>query len=331
MNNTIYGNTKVKRHIKYAVEQDLPVLIVGETGTGKTTIVKDIAEKSNQQWIRFNLTGETTVDEFLGKYVLEDKQTKWEDGVLLNAMKNGHWLIVDEINVALPEILFVLHSLLDDEKAVMVANHNGEVVKPHKNFRFFGTMNPVDEYAGTKDLNKAFKSRFGMILEMSYPPAKTEAKILHEKTGIDKDLASRLVDVGISTRKAKKDNQVFYTCSTRDLLQWANLVDALGVDDAFEVAVLNKANGDRDTMVKLYKEVFKTYEEAEKQGFKTNYDYYREEQQKLEERELEFKKRKNTIRKEIKEEIIRVLEGKEEDNVIETMTETLKQASEALA
>lgn len=316
---TILGHDDTKTNLKVAIDMSMPVLLVGDTGTGKTTIVKDIADDYGKQWIRFNLTGETTVDEFVGKYVLEDKSTKWEDGILLTAMKQGYWLIVDEINVALPEILFVLHSLLDDERAVMVANHLGEVVKPHPEFRFFGTMNPVDEYAGTKDLNKAFKSRFGMILNMGYPEAKVEAEVVAAKGGVDSETASKIVDTGVLIRKAKLANKVYYTCSTRDLIQWASLVDTLGIKTAFEVAVLSKANGDHDKVVQIFSDTVQTYTEAAKQGFKLNYDYYQEEHTKLESAKAEFAKSRDVVREELKAQVIKALGGNEDNALIDAL------------
>lgn len=260
---TILGQDKIKKHLKVAIEANMPVLLVGDTGTGKTTIVKDLADKVQKTWVRFNLTGETTVEEFVGKYTLSNGETQWQDGVLLSAMKQGHWLIVDEVNVALPEILFVLHSLLDDERAVMVANHDGEVVKPHEQFRFFATMNPVDEYAGTKDLNKAFKSRFGMILNMDYPTPRFETAILESKGQVDGQLAAKLVDIAVTLRKAKKAGQIFYTCSTRDLLQVAALAKPLGIAEAIKVAIVSKANGDGRAVIDLIKRIDQAYAQVE--------------------------------------------------------------------
>ncbi len=175
-----------------------------------------------------------------------------------------------KVNVALPEILFVLQSLLDDERAVLAANHNGEIVKPHANFRFFATMNPVDEYAGTKDLNKALKSRFGMILNLEYPSPRQEQAILVSKGGIDQSLAARLVDLAVAIRKAKEKAEVFYTCSTRDLLQVAELSKHLPIDQAISLTIVNKANGDGKAIKAIVKSLFAEYQTIEKATGTTN-------------------------------------------------------------
>lgn len=303
----IVGQDHNKKMLNIAISKDLPVLLIGETGTGKTSIIREQAIVRKADWVRFNLTGETTVDEFVGKYELEGGKTVWRDGILLQAMKKGQWLIVDEINVALPEILFVLHSLLDDDKFVVVASHSGEVIKPHKEFRFFATMNPTDEYAGTKELNKAFQSRFSMVLKLHYPDNETESRIVQDKTGVDASTANKMADVAAALRKAKEEDKIFYTCSTRDLLQWGNLVNELDLEDAFIVSILNKANGDADAMVQIYDKIVGKHIALEKKGYTLSIDWFTKEAKKIETERAKFEDDKESIRREITEQIVRKL------------------------
>jgi MoxR-like ATPase len=320
----IVGQEHNQKMLEVAIKNNLPVLLIGETGTGKTSIIREQAIERKMPWIRFNLTGETTVDEFVGKYELEGGKTVWRDGILLQAMKEGKWLIVDEINVALPEILFVLHSLLDDDKFVVVASHAGEVVTPHENFRFFATMNPVDEYAGTKELNKAFQSRFNMILLVDYPDNATEARIVHDKTGVAITDANKMADIAVALRLAKEKEEIFYTCSTRDLLQWGHLIKDLGMEDAFMVSVLNKANGDKEKIVTLYDKIAGKYLNLEKAGYTLSLDWFEAEAKKLEKAKAEFKTNKAKVRADITKEIIESLtKGK-------TLPATATEAKEVL-
>jgi len=283
----IVGQRKVYSLLQMAADHDMPALLIGETGTGKTSIIQDIANCRGQEWRRFNLTGDTTVDEFVGKYELEAGQTVWRDGILLQAMKSGQWLIVDEINVALPEILFALHSLLDDDKFVVVAGHNGEVVRPHKDFRFFATMNPVEEYAGTKELNKAFKSRFNIVMLMTYPPKEDEIQIVHQHTGLDKLHIAKMVDVATTIREAKAKDQVFYTCSTRDLIHWAKVTNLTDLETGFTVSVLHKADSDRKVLVTIYDQIIAKYNGMEEQigTDKLTIDWFQENLQRIDESE----------------------------------------------
>jgi len=320
----VIGQDHNKKLLKVAIEKDFPILLIGETGTAKTTIIREQAIAQKHDWIRFNLTGETTVDEFVGKYELEGGKTVWRDGILLQAMKKGQWLIVDEVNVALPEILFVLHSLLDDDKFVVVASHAGEVIRPEKGFRFFATMNPVDEYAGTKELNKAFQSRFPMVLHLDYPDNKVETRIVTDKSGVPETTAVKMADVANAIRKLKKEEKIFYTCSTRDLIQWGKLISAgLKPGDAFAVSIVNKANGDKDEILKVYKSIMDAYFtlETASGGVELSYEYFAREQANLEEQRKEFLAKEDAVRKQITEEIIDSLSKKKptKEEVIENV------------
>lgn len=169
--NTIYVDKGYRDTLEKAVTNNLPVLMIGDTGCGKTTIVRELAQRKGIELYRLNLTGQTGVDEFLGKWLASpEKGTYWLDGLLIKAMKEGKWLVLDEINMALPEILSALHSLLDDDRKVVMKEFDGSTIYPHPDFRLFATMNPEDEYAGTKELNKAFLSRFPVVMNIPYSP-----------------------------------------------------------------------------------------------------------------------------------------------------------------
>jgi len=265
----IIGQSAVLEEIELSAERDLPALLIGETGVGKTSMVRYVAEKNKKKCVRFNLNGETTVDEFVGRWTLVNGQTVYQEGILIEALRNGWWIVVDEINSALPEILFTLHPLLDDDKFIMLSNKDNEIVKPHKDFRFFGTMNPCEEYSGTKDMNKAFMSRFPIVIEVDYPNKNDEVEIIKQKGEVKEETARMMVDVGLEIRKRKEKEELYYSCSTRDLIQWGKLSKNFDINRSFILSVLNKASKEErskifdilNSTVKQYssfKEVLKT-------------------------------------------------------------------------
>jgi midasin (ATPase involved in ribosome maturation) len=121
--------------------------------------------KTNNGLRRVNLNGATTVDEFLGKMLINEQGTYWVDGVLVSAMQAGDWILLDEINACLPEIAFCLHSLLDDDRMVVLMEYDGRIVRPHPDFRLFASMNPSEEgrYSGTKTL-KSLLDQFPIVI-----------------------------------------------------------------------------------------------------------------------------------------------------------------------
>lgn len=226
--------------IKMAVKHKLNVLLKGDTGCGKTTVVKYLAAKSKNGHRRVNLNGETTVDDLVGKYKLnKEREMVWIDGVLTECMRKGLWFCCDEVNAALPEVKFVLHSALDDDRYIVLTQKDGEIVKAHPDFRFFGTMN--ESYAGTHTLNRAFEDRFGIAVRCLYPTKANEVKIILKKTEHpNKDTVDKMVTLANKCRMMFKKEEISTPFSTRRLLDWAVADQVFGTLEAFRVTCLNK-------------------------------------------------------------------------------------------
>lgn len=215
-------------YLALAAKDNLPTLIIGPTGSGKTTAVRKLAEKASRPYRRANLNGGTTADDLVGRTLLNEKGTYWVDGILIDAMRKGHWMVIDELNAAGPDVLFALHSLLDDDQMIVLLENNNEVVRPHEDFRLFATMNPSGDYAGTREMSKALISRFPLVLTANYPKEAEEVVILTERTGIKEDIATALVKIATDSRDAHKKATMDFPFSTRDLLNTAKIAESLG-------------------------------------------------------------------------------------------------------
>lgn len=214
-------NQRILEQVSIAIRENMPVLLIGDTGSGKTSLVRYLADKTNNAFRRVNHNGGTTTDDIVGRILVNEKGTYWVDGVLVDAMRKGYWYLADEINIASPEINFVYHSLLDDDGYVVLAEKDGEVIRPHPNFKFFGAMNPPADYAGSKEMNKALLSRF-LVVKTDFPEPKVEREILKERTGVDGRVAKKMVKFANEVRSSKK---IDYILSTRDLIMWAFLYE----------------------------------------------------------------------------------------------------------
>lgn len=228
-----------------SINQKTPVLLIGETGTGKTSMIRHLAFNTDNAFVRVNHHGGTDVSDILGKFLIDEKGTKWVDGLLIEAMKNGYWYLADEINAASAEINFAYHSLLDDDAQVVLVEKGNEVVRPHPNFRFFGAMNPPTDYAGAKELNKALLSRFQVVM-VDYAPPKVEQKIIADRTGIEEGVAEKMVKFASEIRVNKSKGLYQFTLSTRDLIMWANNFKYFGEKfiPSAQTSILNKVNAD---------------------------------------------------------------------------------------
>lgn len=238
-----------------AIKNNLPTLLIGESGTGKTSAIRFLADKTKNGLRRVNLNGGTTADELIGRLLINEKGTYWVDGVLTEAMRNGDWIVLDEINAALPEVLFVLQSILDDDGyLVLTEKDDKEIVQKHPNFRLFATCNPP-EYAGTKEMNKALLSRFAICISTDFPSKTKETEIIeyHLGTAIAKqDLTEKLILMAESTRKAKTLGTADYAINTRDILNTLKLtIQLISPVNALMLAFGNKLEASDQKAVQM--------------------------------------------------------------------------------
>lgn len=252
-----------------AIEADEPAMLVGPTGCGKNALVDQLAAVLNQPVTRINLHGDVRAADFLGEKRVEiDPATNqsvvvWKDGALPRAMRNGHWLLLDEMDAAPPAILFVLQSVLEKGHRLVLTGNGGEVVNPHPRFRLIATANTLGRgdnsglYAGTNILNEAFLDRFGVVVQASYAKPEVEAEILKARANLTPDMAKRMVAVATKVREGMAAEQCFCTFSTRRLIAWATkarrmieggMAPEKAVGKAAGLAVLNKLD-DNDRKV----------------------------------------------------------------------------------
>ena len=236
--------------IMSGINKNKHILLRGPTGCGKTATIRYLATKTNNPYRRMQLNGSTNIDNFVGRYILTSNGTEWRDGVLVEAMKKGQWLVLDELNMALPEIIAVLNAVMDDDGQLLVDDHENETILKHPNFRLFACINPTEEYVGTKELNRALIDRFGMVLEFNYPRAEIEKKIIIQHTKLDpqfgkvdgrKSIVDRMIELSQIIREKYQKQELIFNCSTRQLIQWGDLVYELGVKSAAQVTLLAKA------------------------------------------------------------------------------------------
>ncbi len=237
-------DANVIKGVKTCVEMNESILFIGETGTGKTTLINELAKEKKTELVRVSLNGATSTADILGKMLAKDGSTYWQDGVLVSAMKKGHWIVFDEINACLPEVLFALHSLLDDDRKVTLIEKDGEIIRPVPEFRFFACMNPSENYAGTKETNMALMSRFGGVFHIAVFPTHHELAVL-ERNKVKKDIATKLVNLASELRKMREKGDLYTFVSTRDIIQAGKLATGgLDMGMSIEFAMLNKMTQD---------------------------------------------------------------------------------------
>lgn len=218
--------------VALAVESHEPVLIVGPTGCGKSELIRELAAVANRPLRRQNLHGDIRAADFVGERTIEvtdagASHVVWRDGILVDAMRRGHWLLLDEIDAGPAHILFVLQAVLERNGRLVLPGNGGEIVVPHPNFHVFATANTLGRgddaglYSGTNVLNEAFLDRFGVVLQVDYPAPEAEALIVARAGMMPIAMATRMVDIAVAVREAAAKETCFCTLSTRRLIAWA--------------------------------------------------------------------------------------------------------------
>lgn len=244
------------------------ILLTGHTGTGKTSMVQQIAARIRQPVLRVNLNGQATIGDFVGLWTLKGGDTVWVDGALPMAMRRGYWVILDEIDYAEPHILACLNSVLEEDGILTLKEKGHEVIHPHKHFRLFSTANTVGVmqdfrtlYQGTNLLNEAFVDRWHVHL-VDYPSVAQESLIVRKKfPSIEKDTVERMVKCAHMSREAFRREELTCTFSTRRLLSWGEAMSRLKLEKkpttAAAKAVMPKITVDNAAVIeKLMGRVF---------------------------------------------------------------------------
>lgn len=202
-----------------------PVLIQGPTSAGKTSAVEFLARQTGHRFVRINNHEHTDIQEYLGTYVT-DPQTGnlvFQEGLLVTAVRQGHWIVLDELNLAPTDVLEALNRLLDDNRELVIPETQ-EVIKPHPNFILFATQNPPGLYAGRKVLSRAFRNRFLEVHFDDVPKDELET-ILCQRCAIAPTYAKKIVQVFEELRHRRQASRVFESKSSfatlRDLFRWA--------------------------------------------------------------------------------------------------------------
>lgn len=222
---TPYVERNLLNLVRATSTRRFPILIQGPTSAGKTSMIEFLAEYSGNKFVRINNHEHTDLQEYLGTYISgSDGKLKFQEGLLVQAMRQGHWIVLDELNLAPTDILEALNRLLDDNRELLIPETQ-EIVRPHENFMLFATQNPPGLYGGRKVLSRAFRNRF---LELHYddiPEDELEHILQKRSINTAPSDCKRIVSVYKELSRLRQTSRVFEQkdsfATLRDLFRWA--------------------------------------------------------------------------------------------------------------
>lgn len=212
-----------------------PLYVFGPTGSGKTSLIKQLASRLQYPVFAVNAHGRLEFQDLVGHLTVENGSMRFQYGPLAMAMRFGGIFLLDEFDLLDPSTAAGLNSILDGEP-LCIPENGGEIIVPHEMFRFCATANTngaSDEtglYQGAMRQNIALMDRF-WLCEVGYPTPDVERRILERMaSGLPEDIRIRMVDFANEVRRlfmgeadGNYTNTIEVTCSTRTILRWAEL------------------------------------------------------------------------------------------------------------
>ena len=217
--------------------------LTGPTGSGKTSLICQVASRLNWPVQQVTCHGRLELNDLIGQFMLVSGSMSFVHGPLSQAVRDGHLLILNEIDLMDPSELAGLNDIIEGQPLVIPQN-GGEVIKPHPKFRLIATGNSAGQgdqsglYQGIMQQNLAFLDRF-RLMEVGYPDAAVEKSILKSvlvSMGIPVDsvmdnLSEKMIQVANEIRRlfiggVDGAGELSVTMSTRTLVRWVNLMIA---------------------------------------------------------------------------------------------------------
>ena len=223
----------MKHHSSYStvlklVDNNIPVLLTGAAGSGKTTLANQIAEGLTLAFHGISMTRQTTLSHILGFISVNGTYIPSTLRKCFDIKGGGGLMLFDEIDAGDPNVLLCLNTIENG----YISFPDG-LVKCHPNFRIIATSNPPDQhsiYTGRTKLDGATLDRYDII--------DVERDDLLEKTLVDTDTHQRMQLL----REIMGRNNASKIISMRDAIRYQQRKDLKLLDDGFVYRLTDKAD-----------------------------------------------------------------------------------------
>ncbi len=213
------------RIFEEAHRHGLAVMLKGLTGCGKTRFVEHMAARLQRPLVLISCHDDLTASDLVGRFLIRHDDTRWQDGPLTRAVREGAICYLDEVVEARQDTVVVIHPLTDYRR-VLAVDKTGEVIEAAPGFQLVISYNPGYQRM-LKDLKPSTRQRF-IALEFDFLPPEKEAQIVAHEGGVDRPTAHALVTLGVRLR-GLQDRGLAEAPSTRLLIAAGRLI-AGGID-----------------------------------------------------------------------------------------------------
>ena len=233
---------------EHAWRNQLPILIKGPTGCGKTRFVQHMAARLGRPLYTVACHDDLTAADLVGRHLIGEQGTYWSDGPLTRAVREGAICYLDEVVEARKDTTVVLHPLTDDRR-ILPMERTGEILQAPPGFMLVVSYNPGYQNL-LKGMKPSTRQRF-LALSFDFPKPELELEILLGETDVDEEQGRRLIGLANALR-ALKDHDLEEAASTRLLVYAATLIkDGFDAREACRAAVVEPLTDDEETLAAL--------------------------------------------------------------------------------
>lgn len=229
--------------------------LIGETGSGKTTLAHHIAETLNMQLFEHTLSIDTNRWELVASDILQKGETKVRDGIVLMWLKASKGiLLINGFNYAPANVVSLFESLADWTNKIYIPELQQDFNRSEDHYIIL-TMNPYEKsgYAGTHQTNIATMRRFEPIYVHFLSPMK-ETELLMKYFN-DYNWIRKLVEFANKTRTLYREGKLTMPLTPGNLINYANL-KAVDMADSriVSIACAHYLEEERPTVKRLWEE-----------------------------------------------------------------------------
>lgn len=228
---------------EHAFDQQLPLLIKGPTGCGKTRFVTHMAARLKRPLYTVSCHDDLTATDLVGRHLINDAGTYWNDGPLTRAVREGAICYLDEVVEARKDTTVVLHPLTDDRR-ILPLERTGELLQAPPQFMLVVSYNPGYQNF-LKGMKPSTRQRF-VSLRFGFPEPALEQEVVIAETGIDPEMAKLLVKL-VSALRSLKAHDLEEVASTRLVVYAAALINnGFAPVDACRAALVEALTDDEE-------------------------------------------------------------------------------------
>ena len=245
----------------------MKVLMVGPTGSGKTTAVMHYCTMTKKGMYRINGRQDMESDTLIGRYIVTESGMEYLLGELPKALLRGDTVLIDEPWKIPSGIWMTLQRLMERGGVLQIDDMPDELeaktIVPHKNARIvladnvIGTGDNVEQYGATMIQDGSTLNRIDLVIKVPYLKQEQEEELIAAKFPllVPKNSAgergmqnvSRMVKMLNLLRQGYDTNELSSPASLRNVETWAEIACAVrSYEDSFKWTLLNRYADDSE-------------------------------------------------------------------------------------